>query len=1158
METLNNPDSYSQGIYVSSGGLAVRTTVAGGGSLEVEAGGVASTTTIQQAGLLYVDGGGSIFGATISSGGLLSGAATASGVVTDYAGGVDSGTTFTSGSYDFFYAGATQNAVTVSSAATLELADLVVSAGSPLTIGPVLSAQTISGASLVAGAKVTALSATVLAGGVLTVAPGGFAYDTTVSSGGIEVISAGASAAGADVLFGGVLSGSGSIRSVVDDAGIVSGVTVASGGLLDVLAGGEAGGLKVASGATVSVAAGATLQIGNLGSTTVYAGGVISGPGDLQGLVRTSGVVEDVTVGVGADGQLDVLSGGSASGVTVGVEGGMLLESGGTASDTVVTSGGVLSAATGGILTDVTLTSGALLSGRGVASGLIEVGPGATIDNLTIASGATEAFYAGVSSPAAQAGVTIASGATLELDHDVVSTAFSIGSVTSRRVVSGATLSVGADLATQSAQIVAGGLEIVTSGGTATSTTVSSGGDLRLSAGGAANAVTVLMGGVLSGAGTVQGAISDNGLVSGVSVDGLLTVSSGASAEALFIDAGGAVDVLAQGSATSTTVLAGGVLSAAAGAVTNGLLTVSSGGTAESAVLTSGATEQLYAGGIDSGVKISAGAVLELVSAQVAASTPLTVGPRTSNSTVDGATLSSGARLVTVAANVVSGGIETVVSGGQASATTVSSGGVERLSSGGYAEGATVLAGGVLSGAGVVAQTISDAGQVNGVAVGAGAVLDVLSGGSISGLTLRAGSTVSGTPGGSAHGRIVVESGSILDGQIGFTSGATDLDYAGSVESGVRVSGGAVLELVGEVISGGTVSAGLYSTPKTVSGIAVLSGADLQTLSTTIVDSGAELVTSGGSIVSTLVSSGGVLSAAAGGYVSGLVVLSGGEALGAGTLKGMTTDAGKVSGLVLGAGADLDVTAGGSANGIDVSSGTVLSAASGAILYDVREAVGGLVVDNGGLVYDQAGTSILDGSLSGSGSITEESTGVLRLSAIAAGYDGALTIAGGTVDIALKGGLGTGSVAFEAATASATVEIETADQPKSGSTLANMLVDFDGANDTLDLRGLAFVKGASATVSDSTLTFTDGAYTAKFDLVGAVAGSYSAVSDGAGGTKIIPIANGSDAIIHAAAAFGGDKGSLGATSGAGAALSAQSLGFRPSSVIRHGGQNLPA
>jgi hypothetical protein len=112
--------------------------------------------------------------------------------------------------------------------------------------------------------------------------------------------------------------------------------------------------------------------------------------------------------------------------------------------------------------------------------------------------------------------------------------------------------------------------------------------------------------------------------------------------------------------------------------------------------------------------------------------------------------------------------------------------------------------------------------------------------------------------------------------------------------------------------------------------------------------------------------------------------------------------------------------------------------------------------------------------------------------------------------------LGQGSVVFAAGTVSQTLQIDAADAPAAGGTFANTIWNFSGTNDYIDLRSIAYVDGASATVSGHTLTLVDGGNTYKFRLAVLVSGAFPVTSDGHGGTLIDPEVL---AFAHAAAAF---------------------------------------
>jgi hypothetical protein len=86
------------------------------------------------------------------------------------------------------------------------------------------------------------------------------------------------------------------------------------------------------------------------------------------------------------------------------------------------------------------------------------------------------------------------------------------------------------------------------------------------------------------------------------------------------------------------------------------------------------------------------------------------------------------------------------------------------------------------------------------------------------------------------------------------------------------------------------------------------------------------------------------------------------------------------------------------------------------------------------------------------------------------------------------------------------LQIDAADAPKAGGTFANVISNFNGVNEDIDLTSIAFVSGAAAAISGSTLVLTDGGETYSFDIAGGTAAGYSVTSDGHGGTLIDPSA----------------------------------------------------
>ena len=204
-----------------------------------------------------------------------------------------------------------------------------------------------------------------------------------------------------------------------------------------------------------------------------------------------------------------------------------------------------------------------------------------------------------------------------------------------------------------------------------------------------------------------------------------------------------------------------------------------------------------------------------------------------------------------------------------------------------------------------------------------------------------------------------------------------------------------------------------------------------------------------------------------------------------------------------------------------VASGGLLESGS----YEIVDAGGtavGLSVQSGGLLVDNgqvsiAGDSIFDGVLSGSGSIIEAAGGDLVLAGSVNGFTGRAVISGGTMELASAGAFGSSSIVFsEPSTGSAVLQIDAPGTPIAGGTFANVISNFSGPNDYIDLRGIAYVSGATVTVSGHILTLSEGGKTYQFKLAGSIGASFPVLSDGHGGTLIDPKAA---VFVQAAAAF---------------------------------------
>jgi autotransporter passenger strand-loop-strand repeat protein len=576
-----------------------------------------------------------------------------------------------------------------------------------------------------------------------------------------------------------------------------------------------------------------------------------------------------------------------------------------------------------------------------------------------------------------------------------------------------------------------------------------------------------------------------------------ITVASGVTSGPLTISSGDPLVVLSGGTISSITVLSGGSATLSAGAVGE-LLRVSHGGVLlgpgdldgvdSVSGLVSGVTIGdtgvlgLFSGGTASGVSI-AGAVNAASGASVAGTVVLSAG-----------TLNDyGSAAHTV---VEYKGDEVIDTGGVGSGDVVRSGGYLVLEVGATAIDETVQSGGWLyldgdltsnytlqplpatSTSVLEGVTVSSGGNVvfENATVLAGATLSVTSKAAVYGLAVSKGGAVVG-PGELLESNVIAGSisGLTVAGSLELTSGGTErgVTVIGSttqIDPGASATGTVVLELAGLRVFG------------SVSG-AVLEG------------DGVEVVYSGGAASGDIVQADGDEVVSSGGVADGTMVSSGGSEF--------VESAGRATGTVVSNGGREYVYSGGQTLEATVSSGgsETMYAGAGAIGQTVLS--GGVLADNGTVQIAGAGT--LDGTLSGSGTIVQTAAGDLVMSGAGAGFSGRAVIEGGTVELATAAALGTGYLEFvEPSTGSAVLQIDAADAPAAGGTFSNLIDDFSGANEDIDLRSLAFVSGASATVLGSTLVLTDGGKTYTFDIAGTTAGAYPVLSDGHGGTLIDP------------------------------------------------------
>ena len=627
-------------LYVQSLGVANGLTVLSGAALTVSSGGAASGTLLS--GIAYfagvdsgtivaqgavdrISGGGKSYASVVQNGGVefvLSGGATSSATISSggelivYSRGTVSGGSVLSGGTVFLSSGAAANGLVITSGGVESFAMNLKSGTTFVDPGVETISTTLSGVTLLSGAILKIVSGVVSSGGVLNLGP--------VASGAGLTVSAGGQIIGAGTLYGTDL-----------DYGLVSGVSalqVGSSGNLQIQSGGVASAVNAGSGGQITVSSG-----GQLVATVALSGGVIAfAPGaSLTGATVNSGGALDFLVI--AAGQTFADSGSvSATTVVSGVtlmSGALLSLNGG-----LIQNGGTATLSPGVVVSGLTIAAGGTLSGPGVLEGAVLVYgtmSGGLVGGPT-AGGAVQVQSGGVAN-----GLTLLSGGA-----DYV---YSGGATSGTVVSSGAQESVRGQV--NGTYVNAGGLEVLYSGGVANAVVVGSGGTEELLAGASGSGVTLLSGATLilagsdlgSGGGVAAFVASSATIVSGA------VVSSGA-----VVDLGGEV-LLAGGSA----VIQAGAVDSGSLVSSGGTETVLSGGTATGVYVFSGGVEVLSYGAVASNVTVASGGTVE--------ATFLSTGQVTSQTTISGVTLMSGAWTVglqgAAAAPVISAQVGAPISG---------------------------------------------------------------------------------------------------------------------------------------------------------------------------------------------------------------------------------------------------------------------------------------------------------------------------------------------------------------------------------------------------------------------------------------------------------------------------------------------------------------
>ncbi|MDA9434065.1 hypothetical protein [Bradyrhizobium sp. CCBAU 51627] len=727
-------------------------------------------------------------------------------------------------------------------------------------------------------------------------------------------------------------------------------------------------------------------------------------------------------------------------------------------------------------------------------------------------------------------GVTLHNGDTMDVSYGA--------SVDSTTILTGGLQTVGGSFGTSTAThtLIDGGEQDVILDGVASYTTINAGGVQRVT-------------GEFAHEGPTPGAADHTTINSGGEQD----LDTG-TATATTVNSGGVQNVTHGGSASGTIVMSGGVLnvsgetieiapvypppvipSVATGATINygGKFNVTGGGTAVNAT-------------VNGGTMTVSGSIPDPfanVPGQPAVDASMATG-----TTVEGfglLTVSNGASVSgTVLQNF---GRLNVGTGGTATGTTVNYGTMQ-LAAGATATNTIVNQFGVfiVLGNAHFSGTVFNAGSTfeigdgaieNGFTVASGVKLDVLHGGILDNSIVSAGGT------------LVAEAGATLS-NITFQSGATFVVDYGYTENDFTVSDGIVFkvfgtatnttilaggkQVVGEyelsgiashtIINGGEQDVGLQSTASyttiNMGGVQHITGLYVHDepgpgrADHTTVNHGGEQDVDTGIATSTTVNAGGVQNVTHGGRASDTVVNSGGVINASGETIYYSSGGpygvvirSEVDAAVVGSGGQLHLTAAGIAKDAIINGGVMTvsgstpdptndpsqpavdaSAASGTILNS-----GSLSVSDGGIVTFttlNGGTlDVLDQGTANASTIHLGATELVETGGIA----GATTLAGGTLD------LKAGAISDDAITFSGQGTLKLEQKLVSGPATFASQIKGVSLGDRIDLSGLAYTTGATATISGSKLTVSNGMASEIFALADTSVTHFGIVQDSSGG-----------------------------------------------------------
>ncbi|MCH4092183.1 Hint domain-containing protein [Acetobacter sp.] len=941
-------------LMVGAASFSENAVISSGGTMTLSSGGIGSNTLVESGGQ-----------ETVSSGSLESGGTVSGGLLTVSSGGsavsVTLETDVLANSLIVEAGGVVSGAVVAASAIAVisgSAAAITISSGGHVVIS---SGGVISGTNIV-GPTDQSLNDT-----LLWVSAGGAAYNTTLFHEGM-IVDSGAYASGVTLNDGsltvyGRLDNltltSRSIYGAYVNGGTVSGVTTTSG-VIQVYNSGQLYNDSIGSD-------GKEFVIGDNGGATSYNADikgtlyaylsdarVISATVEARGSLQVTQTAQASSTIV--SGTMAVSTSGSATGTQVRSGGQLTVGSASTAENTVVSSGGTMVVSSGSAFaTTLYDRASAVVSAGGIISGTNVSGPAdSQLQNtvLTVGSGGsaynTTVFHdkITVGSGAYASDVTLnQAGMTINGTVDGLTINPSGNNYYAVLVVGGTVSGI--------STLSAGGIAVYGNGSIYDDTVGSNSVELLLSNGGGATSYNtdILSGGLLS-------AYNDDVTVMSAKVEagGLLQVTQDAVASGTVVS--GTMHVDSNGSATSTVVLSGGLLtvgdpSLSENAIVSsgGVMILSSGGTGSNTLVETGGQETISSGSLESGGTVSGG-LLTVSSGGSAVSVTLATGTAAPALRVESGGVVSGTVVQQSASAVISG---------SAIATTIYDGGQIIVSSGGVARDTTVIGpdssesvsnGFWVYGGGAAYNTTVTHGTI---------VID--SGAQASGVTLNdAGMTVKGTlenltvnyqnPAILPYGVFI--DGGTVSGVVGsqshievYNNGSiyNDTIASGSVEYVLSSTGGGGASYAADILSGGRLSA--FNADASVISATVETGGRLQ-INDHAVASGTTLigtmnVSGTGSASDTQILSGGLLTILASSFSENTIISSGGR---------MALSSGGVgSGTEVSSGGRETVSSGGLESGGTVSDGTLtISAGGSAVSVSVEASTPtlSLFVQNGG------------------------------------------------------------------------------------------------------------------------------------------------------------------------------------------------------------------